>query len=190
MRFVIVFTFNNKGETMKWRRVKKICCAIAFLFMASLSLHVSFAEGPETVTLDDMAQYYEPVEFDHVMHVDVLGEESCATCHHHTVGTKLVDKNCLRCHAESSETEYVACRDCHVVKRFGAEYLAVVEKDIHLYHVDKPGLKGAFHQRCLGCHKEMEVAADCQVCHVRTDAGDKLFYSGKYTPASTDTSSH
>jgi len=174
---------------MNWKRLKKVWGGAVFLLMTVMLLQPGFAQEPETVILDNMTQYYEPVEFDHIMHVELLGEESCATCHHHTVGTQLVDENCLRCHAESSETDSSACRDCHSVKRFSADYLAEMEKNIHLYHVDKPGLKGAFHQRCLGCHQKMEVAADCQVCHARTEAGDKFFFSGKYAPNSDKVSS-
>lgn len=155
----------------------------AFLLAAGLTLRIACAQGPDTVVLDTMAQYYAPVEFAHAMHVELLGEDSCATCHHHTVGTPLVDENCKRCHATSREPGSAACRECHPVKRFSAEYLAEVESNIHLYHLDKPGLKGAFHQRCLGCHLEMKAPADCQVCHSRTDEGDKLFQAGKYAPA-------
>ena len=175
---------------MKWRRLGNVCGGAVFLLLAGMSTGPVFAQGPDMVILDDMAQYYEPVEFNHTMHVDLLGDNSCATCHHHTVGTPLVDKNCLRCHVGSTETDSAACRDCHSTKRFSAEYLAALEKNIHLYHEDKPGLKGAFHQRCLGCHKEMDAAVNCEVCHARTEAGDKFFYSGKYAPEPTAPKGH
>jgi hypothetical protein len=130
-----------------------------------------------------MAQYYAPVEFGHAMHVELLGDDSCATCHHHTVGTPLVDENCKRCHATSLEADSAACRDCHPVKRFSAEYLEEMETNVNLYHEDKPGLKGAFHQRCLGCHQEMDAPVDCSACHARTEDGDKFFHAGTYAPA-------
>jgi len=161
-------------------KLRKVLGGVAFL-LAGMSLQAGMAQE-DIIVLDNMAQYYEPVEFNHSMHVDLLGNNSCATCHHHTVGTKLIDENCLRCHVGSSETDSAACRDCHPIKRFSAEYLAAVEENIHLYHEDKPGLKGAFHQRCLGCHKQMDAATDCMVCHARTEAGDKFFYSGKFAP--------
>lgn len=172
---------NNKGATMMSGSRKTVYAAAAFLLFASMSLQPGFAQD-DIVVLDDMAQYYEPVEFDHAMHVDLLGDESCAACHHHTVGTPLMDENCKRCHADSSEADSAACRDCHPVKRFSAEYLEEIEQESTLYHEDKPGLKGAFHQRCLGCHVEMDVAADCEVCHARTDDGDKFFHAGRYAP--------
>jgi len=167
----------------KW---KTLCGAAVVMLITSLPLQNGFAEGPETVDLSALAQYYDPVEFDHAMHVEMLGEESCATCHHHTVGTPLVDENCRRCHEYAGETDSPACIDCHPIKRFGVEYMHAIEKDIHLYHLDKPGLKGAYHQRCLGCHKEMDVVIGCQDCHARNEAGDKLFRSGEYAPAPSD----
>lgn len=165
------------------RKLKKLCGAVVVMLMTCLPLQDGFAEGPDSVELDALAQYYDSVEFDHAMHVDMLGERSCATCHHHTVGTQLVDDNCRRCHEYGGETDSAACIDCHPIKRFSAEYLREIEKDIHRYHLDKPGLKGAYHQRCLGCHKEMDAAIGCQDCHARNDAGDKMFRSGEYAPA-------
>jgi len=170
----------------KW---KTLCGAAVVMLIVSLPLHNGFAEGPDTADLDALAEYYEPVEFDHAMHVDMLGDDSCAACHHHTVGTQLVDENCQRCHENGGETDSAACIDCHPIKRFSVEYLQTMEKDIHLYHLDKPGLKGAYHQRCLGCHKEMDVAIGCQDCHARNEAGDKLFRSGEYAPEPSETAS-
>jgi hypothetical protein len=36
--------------------------------------------APETVEIDALSRYYEPVEFDHQLHVDVA--EDCSVCHH------------------------------------------------------------------------------------------------------------
>ncbi|MHB8809008.1 MAG: cytochrome c3 family protein [Desulfobulbaceae bacterium] len=161
--------------------MKTVCGAVAFLLATGVPLHSTYAQE-DVIVLDNMTQYYGPVEFDHAMHVESIGQNSCAICHHHTVGTPLVDETCKRCHVGSRETDSAACRDCHSAKRFSAEYLQEMESNINLYHEDKPGLKGAFHQRCLGCHVEMGIAADCEVCHARTDDGDKFFQSGKYAP--------
>lgn len=161
---------------------KTVWAAAAFLLCAGMALQPVSAQD-DVMVLDVMAQYYDPVEFDHSMHVDLLGDDNCAVCHHHTVGTPLMDENCMRCHADSSDADSAACRGCHPVKRFSAEYLEEIEQNINLYHVDKPGLMGAFHQQCLGCHVEMGAASDCQGCHTRTGAGDKFFHAGQYAPA-------
>jgi len=178
---------TNRGETNMSGRIT-VCVAAAFLLAAGLS-HQPACAQEDTIVLDVMAEYYAPVEFGHAMHVELLGKNSCATCHHHTVGTPLVDENCKRCHVGSKETDSAACRECHPVKRFSAEYLSEVESNIHLYHEDKPGLKGALHQRCLGCHQEMDAPSDCRVCHARTEDGDKFFRAGKYAPVPQEVSS-
>ncbi|GAB4345172.1 MAG: hypothetical protein Kow0089_22120 [Desulfobulbaceae bacterium] len=139
-------------------------------------------EGPETVTLDTLARYYEPVEFDHAMHVGLIEENQCAVCHHHTLGTPVLDPVCMRCHESSGEADAVACRDCHPARRFSATYLASLEEDVHLFHVEKPGLQGAIHQCCMGCHEENDAPTGCQDCHARTDEGDRFYHAGKYAP--------
>lgn len=136
-------------------------------------------DSPDEVELDALAQYYEPVQFDHALHVGVA---DCAACHHHTTGTPVLDEKCAKCHANSGPTDMVACRDCHSAKRFEAEYLKAVEADNTIHHDDKIGLKAAYHIRCMNCHEEMGAPNGCQDCHSRNDIGDKLFHSGKYAP--------
>lgn len=160
---------------------KTFLSVVALLGLSCALPYQSLADGPDTVELDSLADLYEAVSFDHAAHVD-LTEGDCATCHHHTTGVPTKDENCIRCHSNSGEADVVACRDCHAKNRFSAEYLAKLESSPNLFHVDKPGLKGAYHQLCLGCHTEMEAPNGCQDCHARTDAGDAIFHAGKYAP--------
>jgi hypothetical protein len=146
-------------------------------------------EGPDMVEIDILAQLYEPVAFDHLMHVDAA-EGNCATCHHHTTGTPVEDENCIKCHANSGEADEVACQGCHAAKRFDADYLKKIEEDNTLYHVDRMGLKGAYHTKCMNCHNEMGAPTGCQDCHARTEAGDKVFHAGAYAPPETDQPVH
>lgn len=164
-------------------KTKKLYGTAAVLLLLGLQNQPCLANGPETVVLDSIAQYYEPVNFDHAMHADMVGKNKCATCHHHTVGTPVMNATCKKCHANSGKADSAACKDCHPAKRFEAEYLTQLEADHQLYHVDKPGLKGAYHQNCLGCHEEMGGPTGCQDCHARTDSGDKFYRSGKYAPS-------
>lgn len=130
--------------------------------------------GPDAVKLDTLADLYEPVEFDHSMHVDMV-EGKCATCHHHTTGEAPVETRCKECHRAGEPADVVACRDCHPVLRFSAEYLHEMDENPQRYHLDKPGLKGAYHRKCLGCHQENGGPTGCQDCHARTKAGDIMF---------------
>ena len=152
------------------------------LALSGMLSQQALASGPETVELDTLANLYEPVSFDHAMHVD-LAENGCAECHHHTTGEQPTNQKCLKCHKDSGEADVVACRDCHVENRFSAENLAKIEADSQLFHDQKPGLKGAYHQNCLECHKRMDAPTGCQDCHSRNEQGDAFFHAGEFAPA-------
>lgn len=134
---------------------------------------------PDTIVLDSLSRVYGGVVFDHAMHEDVA---DCAACHHHTTGTPSPDMKCNRCHTHTAETGVVACRDCHAAEPFSAGYLKSKKSDIHRYHTDQLGLKGAYHQSCIGCHQELGAPAGCLDCHTRTEAGDELFHAGAFSP--------
>jgi len=155
------------------------------LCFSSISTIALAGDGPDEVEINYFAQLYEPVFFDHAMHEEVIDSE-CAFCHHHTLGTQIQDENCMRCHAESSAIEKISCPECHSNKRFEAEYLNRIHADNTLYHLDKVGLKAAYHIRCMNCHEEMGVANGCQDCHARSDAGDKFYHAGSYAPPKSD----
>ena len=61
-------------------------------------------------------------------------------------------------------------------------YLAILD-DPELFHIEKPGLKGAFHLNCVGCHQEMEGPTGCEECHTMSETGEKRFNTGRYTPS-------
>ena len=128
---------------------------------------------PETVVLDRIAKVYDSVEFDHSGHLDLA--DSCASCHHHTTGSAPESESCATCHREGEPTATVQCADCHAADPFTAEYLAAQESGPQWFHVDKPGLKGAYHRSCLGCHQKAGGPTGCQDCHSRTADGDALF---------------
>jgi len=163
----------------KWNSLYGVLLLSMFIFPPAWA---GEEEWPDTVILDSISQYYEPVVFDHALHVELIASNECAICHHHTLGTPVLDPFCHRCHDSNSEASSVACRDCHPAKRFSAAYLAFLEEDVNLYHVEKPGFQGAVHQCCMGCHEKREAPTGCQDCHARTDEGDKFYYSGAYAP--------
>lgn len=154
---------------------------ILLLFFTVLNGYCFAMEGPDNLTIDQLAQLYEPVAFDHAMHVEVA-EKNCAKCHHHTTGMPPVDESCIKCHKKSGPADEVACQGCHPANRFEADYLKKLDDDKTIYHTGKVGLKAAYHLKCLGCHKEMGAPTGCQDCHPRNDAGDKFFHAGQYAP--------
>lgn len=132
------------------------------------------ADMPEQVSLDTMVELFDAVEFDHDMHTE-LGED-CSVCHHHTTGTGTTDDRCISCHANSDELATVACINCHVIDPFSSEQLSQKSQEIYQFHIDKPGLKAAYHWNCIGCHEEMDGPIGCEDCHARTPEGDAFYH--------------
>jgi hypothetical protein len=113
-------------------------------------------EIPENVTIDIMKDQYEGATFPHRKIVQALSEgiqkselasyfhgeaqTMCAGCHHHSPASVTPPK-CASCHGISPSPEPDG----------------------------RPGLKGAYHSQCIGCHQEMGIekpmATDCVSCH-------------------------
>ncbi len=141
-------------------------------------------DAPETVTIDALANLYQPVEFSHKRHSKLA---PCKDCHHHTTGHQDMDPNCVRCHAHSPEAATVSCKQCHTSRQFYPEQVAAADNP-NLYHIDKPGLKGAYHLNCVPCHVAKNAPSHCEGCHALTDAGRRFFHlgdqpQGKASPA-------
>ncbi len=137
------------------------------------------SDAPESVTIGLLEELYEPVEFDHAGHTEMA---ECSDCHHHTAGTVTQRWNCKKCHTNPLEGDTVSCADCHSPNRFDSQYLATLDNP-ELYHVEKPGLKGAYHLNCVGCHQEQGGPTGCEDCHAMTEAGEQRFNAGRYSPA-------
>ncbi len=158
--------------------------ALALAIFLPLSLQGRTLDLPGTVVLDKLAHLYEGAEFDHSYHTDIV--EDCTQCHHHTVGIPATEERCARCHKGDEVLDRVACVDCHAAEPFSAEYIHSMEEDQSLYHVDKPGLKAAYHLNCLNCHMEMGGPEGCEDCHERTELGDATYRSGRYAPSGSE----
>lgn len=140
-------------------------------------------EPPASVQIDSLSRLYTGVDFDHEQHLDIT--EDCSVCHHHVLGNGTVVPQCARCHSYSKATSSVACGSCHVQEPFTAKHIRKMEADPDRYHIDVPGLKGAYHLICINCHVKMEAPTGCEDCHQRTDAGDQFYHSDRYAPADT-----
>lgn len=108
-----------------------------------LSADLSPDLGPDVVILDALEDLYVPVRFDHRKHAAMAGmSKGCGTCHHFT----------------PPNAPHPACKSCHPAGE--------TESDLA-----KPGLKGAYHRRCLGCHREWDRTTTCQICHEKRKGG-------------------
>lgn len=112
---------------------------------------------PETVVIKMLMDKYEPVELPHRKIVLTLTKNIkenrlakffhdkkgtiCQGCHHHSPLSK-TPPGCASCHGEPFD-----------------------KADLF-----KPGLMGAYHRQCMGCHAEMGVqkpdTRDCTGCHI------------------------
>lgn len=153
---------------------------IIFLSMNLIAFLPEKAAGergkiPSEIEIGSVAGLYGEVYFDHEMHLDLA--DTCSECHHHTLGSYVIDEDCARCHRESEPTDEVSCGGCHAADPFSAEYLKSKMDNPDLYHVDKPGLKAAYHLNCITCHRQMDAPVGCQDCHERTAEGDSFYRS-------------
>jgi hypothetical protein len=72
----------------------------------------------------------------------------------------LVADDCVTCHHHSDSGETPACKECH-----GAPF---DPKNLNM-----PGLKGAYHLQCMGCHQQTDSGpTGCTECHGKK-AGQK-----------------
>jgi hypothetical protein len=66
----------------------------------------------------------------------------------------VMTENCASCHHHSSAGQTLSCGECH-----GAPF---DPKNLNM-----PGLKGAYHLQCMGCHKEIGGPLGCTKCHAK-----------------------
>ncbi len=131
---------------------------------------LSFAakEIPEIVEVSALQDRYQPVKFPHKRIVDtlmaIISGSRIATYFH---GDE--DVVCQGCHHQSPIGESPPlCENCH-----GEPFNPNTK--------NKPGLLGAYHRQCTGCHEKMNVLGrgnDCTVCHedkgMQADAGTSV----------------
>jgi len=159
---------------------KQLITGLGVLLLFSvLSMSCYAMDYPDEVVIDSLANLYEPVTFDHAMHVDAT--ENCSECHHHTTGTGVTNEYCAKCHKGDVEMDVVSCQDCHSADPVSPENLHTASSD-YVYHDDKPKLKAAYHLKCLGCHNEVDGPTGCEDCHAKTKAGEKFYHSGEFAP--------
>ncbi len=104
-----------------------------------ISVYHSPEEGPETVIIDGMTDYYYGVVFSHRDHAKMSEmSDGCTGCHHYnTTGPVL------------------SCRKCHDNERSRDE-------------ISLPDLKAAYHRQCMTCHKQWSNENGCNnQCHTR-----------------------
>jgi hypothetical protein len=145
-------------------RLKPRCCLLALTALL-LCVPVSWSVNhdiPETVVIDHLSSRYGTVIFDHELHD---GYGACTECHHHVTGSPPSNPTCTPCHHQGAAGRPLSCRSCHPAGR-AAVLAAAAEKPTRRYHIDIPGLSGAYHLRCVSCHLAITAGpTGCQGCH-------------------------
>lgn len=148
----------------------RVSLVIIFLF-TTFHTPLNFAEASmetvDSILLDLLQELYEPVDFNHGDHGAMY---DCSRCHHHTTGGPAEEKRCLGCHENSEPLADVSCSSCHKVNKNPP-----TSQDIDVYHIDIPGLLGALHLQCLGCHRSEDGPTGCIDCHDFSSAGRTRF---------------
>ncbi len=111
----------------------------------------SIKDAPKVVNLNSpmiktYTDIYEPVRFMHSKHANVLND--CSICHHRIAREEgdAYGEPATMARLRALERIPEACSNCHR-KPFEPQRLHV------------PGLKGAYHQLCMDCHREAEQVA-------------------------------
>lgn len=101
-------------------------------------------EVPEVVILDILSNHYEGVKFNHAGHASM----------------SVIGKGCVTCHHYGPEDKILSCSACHGIT-----------PDVE--HLNQPGLRGAYHRQCLGCHRDWSHENACNNCHVPVGSPQK-----------------
>jgi hypothetical protein len=111
---------------------------------------------PEKVVIKTLAKQFAPAEMPHRKVIAALMDKAAASP---LAGSFHLEKGtiCQGCHHNSPASKQPPrCSHCHG----------------QAFDPDKPhtpGLMGAYHQQCIGCHEEMNLekpkAVDCTACH-------------------------
>lgn len=147
---------------------------------------VADGQAPKYITINFLANIYQPVFFDHDLHA---GYAACVECHHHTANASATDPSCNVCHRSGGPKAPASCRECHPVNRFKDANPS--SQRYSSYHIDIPSLMGAYHLNCIDCHEVIGTGpTDCTGCHELTDKAERFFYTGDYSPPTLDEHHH
>lgn len=146
---------NLKMNTMPLERTKEAGIAKTALDSRKrVNQTFSDEDIPEMVTIKRLENLYEPVQFPHRKVVNAIvarvADNNLSGFFHTSEATL-----CQGCHHNSPASKKPPqCASCHEARWNDTQ-------------LSKPGILGAYHQQCMGCHKEMKVEKPmgCNECH-------------------------
>jgi hypothetical protein len=124
-----------------------------------LPLYHDKKEVPETVIIKDLEKEFKPAHLPHLKIVNKLvsiSNGSSLARRFHGTGKQTL---CAGCHhrseLQSAAVKVPTCATCHT-------------RPFQPNSLGKPGILGAYHQQCIGCHQAMNQkpkALECTKCH-------------------------
>ncbi|MGD1076116.1 MAG: cytochrome c3 family protein [Thermodesulfovibrionales bacterium] len=146
------------------KKIIILCFVLSICIFSGTALFAGNTGGnPEFITLDSLADKYEPVIFTHAKHASLAG--NCGSCHHQHGDSGTLP--CKGCHSltpsdfkKSVTQSFMACKNCHA----GNDRT----------NPAVPGLKVAYHETCFQCHKGMgNIGLDpkgcTEICHAKKE---------------------
>jgi len=113
----------------------------------------------ESPVIKQREDHYGPVRFMHTKHAAAI--QDCAVCHHARP-------------ADPAAKETVRCSACH-------------QESFRTDHPERLGLKAAYHQQCIDCHRnEAKGPVDCVGCHPKNVPNHKELVKLADKPAPWD----
>lgn len=107
------------------------------------TVHRSPSQGPNVIMMDNFKtgpNLYPPVRFSHKTHAEMADMSgSCQMCHHYNPVGPIL-----------------SCKECHSAERKRSD-------------VSKIDLKGAYHVRCMNCHRSFTNQVECNTCHKQNE---------------------
>jgi hypothetical protein len=125
-------------------------------------------ELPKDVEIKVIANEFKPSKFPHKKIVlklaKISNENTLASAFHARMGQQAV---CSGCHhmtdpQASQKKKVPRCITCHK------------ERTGNTKDLGRPGILGAYHQQCVGCHQAMKqkpLSSECEKCHKENKAG-------------------
>jgi len=111
-------------------------CLMACPRLSMIKEYPSPKVGPDVIVISELEDRYTPVIFSHNLHAQMSE----------------MTGGCLGCHHYNTLGPILSCEECH-------------SKDRKREDVRVPDLKAAYHQQCLGCHRQWSRQTECVSCH-------------------------
>lgn len=140
-------------ENQKMRRIISITTVLlvfCFCAVAQKDNVTNLEKIPNILVIEQLSNQYVPVRFNHKSHIQpmaVMGME-CSNCHHYSL-----------------PDSFPPCRKCHSQTRG-----EISSK----FPLDRPSLEGAYHRKCINCHREWSHDIECSACHTKKVAGETV----------------